>query len=99
MRKATIVVAIVASLLFALTAATAVAAPPAGVGGGKEKVTLCHKGKTMTVASPAAKKGHTKHGDTPGACGTATGGTRGGTTGGTTDGTTDGTTGSEAPTS
>ena len=67
-----------ASLLFALTAPS-VAAPPAGVGGGKEKMTVCHKGKTITISAPAAK-GHVKHGGTPGACGTTTGGTTGDTT-------------------
>ena len=34
---------------------------------GKEKVTLCHKGKTITVGAPAAKA-HLRHGDKLGAC-------------------------------
>lgn len=69
MRKAAIVLMVVGALLFAVTAATAVAAPPAGKGGGKEKVTLCHKGKTTIIVGAPAVKGHAKHGDVPGACG------------------------------
>ena len=34
---------------------------------GKTKVTLCHKGKTVTVGAPAAKA-HLRHGDELGAC-------------------------------
>ena len=34
---------------------------------GKTKVTLCHKGKTITVGAPAAKA-HMRHGDELGAC-------------------------------
>jgi hypothetical protein len=34
---------------------------------GKTKVTLCHKGKTITVGAPAAKA-HLRHGDALGAC-------------------------------
>jgi hypothetical protein len=40
---------------------------PAGHQYGKQKVTLCHKGKTITVGAPAAKA-HLRHGDTLGAC-------------------------------
>jgi hypothetical protein len=40
---------------------------PAGKQYGKTKVTLCHKGKTITVGSPAVKA-HRAHGDTLGAC-------------------------------
>lgn len=36
------------------------------------KIVLRRKGKTITVGSPAAAQGHTKHGDTMGACTTAT---------------------------
>ncbi len=36
-------------------------------GYGPQNVTLCHKGKTITVAAPAAQA-HFSHGDTPGAC-------------------------------
>lgn len=39
----------------------------AGYGGGTEKVAICHKGKTLTVASPAVSA-HLNHGDTIGAC-------------------------------
>ena len=38
-----------------------------GKGKGQEKVTICHKGKTITVARPALK-GHLKHNDTEGPC-------------------------------
>jgi hypothetical protein len=34
---------------------------------GKDKVVICHKGKTLKVAKPALK-GHVKHGDALGAC-------------------------------
>ena len=38
-----------------------------GGGGGKDKVTLCHKKKTLTVGAPA-QAAHLRHGDSPGAC-------------------------------
>ena len=34
---------------------------------GKTKVTLCHKGKTITVGAPAVKA-HVRHGDHVGSC-------------------------------
>lgn len=34
---------------------------------GQDKVTICHKGQTMTVAKPALK-GHLRHGDAEGPC-------------------------------
>jgi len=34
---------------------------------GKTKVTLCHKGKTITVGAPA-QKAHLRHGDKLGPC-------------------------------
>jgi hypothetical protein len=37
-------------------------------GNGQQKVTLCHKGKTLTVGAPAADA-HLRHGDTHGECG------------------------------
>ncbi|HEX4930377.1 MAG TPA: hypothetical protein VFV62_06665 [Gaiellaceae bacterium] len=40
---------------------------PSGKQYGKTKVTLCHKGKTITVGKPAAKA-HLRHGDKLGAC-------------------------------
>ena len=40
---------------------------PPGKAYGKTKVTLCHKGKTITVGAPAAKA-HLRHGDKLGAC-------------------------------
>ena len=41
---------------------------PSGKQYGKQKVTLCHKGKkTITVGKPAAKA-HLRHGDTLGRC-------------------------------
>jgi hypothetical protein len=39
-----------------------------GKGKGREKVTICHKGKTIRVGAPAVKA-HFRHGDTPGTCG------------------------------
>jgi hypothetical protein len=38
-----------------------------GGGNGQEKVTLCHKGKTLTVGEPA-KEAHLRHGDSLGPC-------------------------------
>ena len=38
-----------------------------GNGRGQEKVTICHKGQTITVARPAVDA-HLAHGDTEGAC-------------------------------
>ncbi len=35
--------------------------------GGQQKVTVCHKGKTLTVGTPAGDA-HLRHGDDPGAC-------------------------------
>ena len=40
---------------------------PPGKQYGKTKVTLCHKGKTITVGAPAAKA-HLRHGDHLGRC-------------------------------
>jgi len=65
---------LVATLVVALNVATAMAAPGGqgkgkGKGKGHEKVTICHNGKTITVAKPALK-GHMKHGDTEGECAT-----------------------------
>jgi hypothetical protein len=40
---------------------------PGGKQYGKTKVTLCHKGKTITVGAPAAKA-HLRHGDKLGRC-------------------------------
>ena len=40
---------------------------PSGHQYGKTKVTLCHKGKTITVGAPAAKA-HLRHGDKLGRC-------------------------------
>lgn len=39
----------------------------AHAGYGQDKVVICHKGKTITVAAPASKA-HLGHGDTAGAC-------------------------------
>jgi hypothetical protein len=38
-----------------------------GSGNGQQKVTLCHKGKSLTVAEPAVDA-HLRHGDSLGAC-------------------------------
>ncbi len=68
MRRITILF-LVAVLVVALTAGTAMAKPgkSKGKGKGKEKVVLCHKGTMLRVANPA-EKAHLKHGDNPGAC-------------------------------
>jgi hypothetical protein len=42
-----------------------------GGGLGQEKVTLCHKGHTITVGQPA-QAAHLNHGDAEGACTTDT---------------------------
>jgi hypothetical protein len=39
----------------------------AGHGGGQRKVTICHKGHTITVAAPAVPA-HLRHGDSVGTC-------------------------------
>jgi len=49
------------------TAATAQYGPAGKQYGKTNKVTLCHKGKTITVGKPAAPA-HLRHDDTPGAC-------------------------------
>lgn len=55
-------------LLFAMIAALAISATAAaGNGHGKAKVTICHKGTTLSVGAPAVKA-HLKHGDKLGAC-------------------------------
>ena len=52
--------------LFAATALTSLV--PARFAAGKtEKVTICHKGKTITVGAPAVDA-HLRHGDTLGPC-------------------------------
>jgi hypothetical protein len=38
-----------------------------GGGGGREKVVLCHKNKTLTVGA-GAQAAHLRHGDSPGGC-------------------------------
>jgi hypothetical protein len=38
-----------------------------GLGAGRTKVVLCHKGKTLTVGAPA-QAAHLRHGDSLGAC-------------------------------
>jgi hypothetical protein len=38
-----------------------------GAGSNGQKVTLCHKGKTLTVGAPA-REAHLRHGDTEGPC-------------------------------
>jgi hypothetical protein len=48
-------------------AAVAKGPPHPGKGLGREKVTLCHKGHTITVGKPAVRA-HLRHGDTLGPC-------------------------------
>jgi hypothetical protein len=64
--------ALVAGVLLALTGvAGARTADKPGKGKGRGKVTLCHKGHTITVGAPAVRA-HLSHGDTHGSCGAAT---------------------------
>jgi uncharacterized membrane protein len=79
--RSTVIVVLSAVLLVAV-AALATAAPPPGKGKagaaqyaygpagkayGKNRVTICHKGKTIKVAQPAVKA-HLRHGDKLGPC-------------------------------
>jgi hypothetical protein len=71
-RRASILSAVVAIAVITLAMVTvAFAAQQQGGGLGQEKVTLCHKGHTLTVGAPALAA-HERHGDTEGACETAT---------------------------
>jgi cytoskeletal protein RodZ len=71
-RRASILSAVVAIAVTTLAMVTvAFAAQQHGGGLGQEKVTLCHKGHTITVGAPALAA-HERHGDTEGACETAT---------------------------
>src|SRR5439155_424609 len=52
-------------VLVALSGAALAGNPPKpGKGLGREKVTICHKGHTITIARPALPA-HVRHGDTP----------------------------------
>jgi Prealbumin-like fold domain len=60
--------ATLAALLLLVLGGPAVAKEKPGKGKGREKVTLCHKGKvTITVGRPAVRA-HLRHGDTLGRC-------------------------------
>lgn len=48
-------------------AASQYAYGPAGAAYGKNKIVICHKGKTLKIPVPALK-GHQRHGDKTGAC-------------------------------
>ena len=102
-RNVSILSAVTAMVVITLAVVSMALAAKDGGGKGQEKVTLCHKGHTITVGAPA-QVAHERHGDTLGACGQTTGttGTTGTTTGttGTTDttGTTTGTTNSTGTT-
>src|SRR5919112_1406344 len=80
----------VLSVLFVVSVAFA---EQGGSGLGHPKVTLCHKGHTITVGAPAEAAHLNNHGDTRGACADtaapSTTGTTGTTTGTSTTGTTD----------
>ena len=52
---------------FALTGAAGTFANVALAGYGQEKVQVCHKGHTLTIAAPAVPA-HLKQGDTLGTC-------------------------------
>jgi len=60
-----IVAGVLVAFAFAGSAASFVNIAHAGYG--QEKVLVCHKGKTIEIASPAAQA-HLNHGDTAGAC-------------------------------
>jgi hypothetical protein len=63
--------AVVAGVLLALTEVSgARTADKPGKGKGRTKVTLCHKGHTISVGAPAVPA-HLRHGDTLGPCGAA----------------------------
>ena len=69
-RKVSILSVVAAMVVTVLSLVTvAFAAQEEGGGQGQEKVTLCHKGHTITVGVPA-QAAHLKHGDTEteGAC-------------------------------
>ena len=59
-------VMVMMTVMVMVTATVAFAKPNEG-GNGQEKVTLCHKGHTITVGAPAVTA-HERHGDTVGAC-------------------------------
>jgi hypothetical protein len=61
---ASVISTVVALMLASM--AVAFAAQEEG-GNAQEKVTICHKGHTITVAAPALAA-HERHGDTEGAC-------------------------------
>ena len=72
-RRTSILSAVVAIAVTTLTMVTvAFAAQEQGGDQGQEKVTICHKGHTITVGAPALAA-HKAHGDTEGACETTTG--------------------------
>ena len=60
---------VLATVIAVVTAA--IATDTGGDRGEEEKVTLCHKGHTITVGAPA-QAAHVNHGDTEGACTTDT---------------------------
>ena len=68
--RASILSAAVAIAVTTLAMVTVAFAAQHGGGKGQEKVTLCHKGHTITVGAPALAA-HERHGDTEGACETA----------------------------
>ncbi len=53
--------------LMALTLSALLLLAPGG-GGGQDKVTICHKGDTITIGAPAVDAHQRNHGDTIGAC-------------------------------
>jgi hypothetical protein len=65
--KLLVVVSLAALLLVGL-GGTAVAKDKPGKGKGREKVTLCHKGKVKIRVAKPALKAHLRHGDTLGPC-------------------------------
>lgn len=63
-------VAVSAAIILATSSPSDVDAMPGkneGKGKGQDKVTICHKGHTITIAEPALAA-HLAHGDTLGSC-------------------------------
>jgi len=74
MRRAATAAALAASLLVAFAALGGVSAGQSAISADQyqygKKVTICHKGKTISVAK-AAEPAHMRHGDAAGTCAAA----------------------------
>lgn len=74
MRRAGVAAALATSLLVAFAALGGVGVAQSAIGAAQyqyaQKVTICHKGKTISVAK-AAEPAHVRHGDSVGTCAAA----------------------------